>query len=331
LNELQSVAKNAISADFKDAGSPFPFLNGRVIKSFDRPFLSVAVPSESQERVSFEARIGEFLKALSPVIWGIEEILNPREYRVVLEPVIRSFPDLHCEGFRRSIMHGLFIQLYDIFANTNLNYTNKEKRLLGTMVIEGVRVVNEIIPENFFESAQLDPLESRRFKFFISRCIAYGWLYDFYPSIQVLEELRYIDTNDEEPLLILIKEKHFRAALKMIETNSVKLVEGSKSWIALIESKDSTEKFEFVNCLLSRNVLSMSWELKGLNFIHIAIKCREGVLDTIVKCIKLCPPIGINCTEYLKFARQPSIVSRHSAEYQQRLEQKLQTLINAGY
>lgn len=333
LNFGKSFAAPSYLKEFQRSnggGSPKSPVNQETfMKTYDRKFLTVPAPKDTVALSEFDARMEECLSALNPIIWDCESVMTPEEVRDGLKPILDSFHDVHSEGLRRSMIYGLFNQIHEVFNDKD--NSRKLTRLFGISMIEAVRVVNEIIPESFFQSAQVDEMESRKFKYFISTCVAHAWIYDFNPTLEVLSDMRYVHSQDDEPLVILIRRQKYGTAHKMINAGAATICDGSNSWVALIEAVESPEKYNFIKNLLADKSISMDWKYKNLNFVQIAIRSKKELLSTISTTIKQFRSLGVTCTEYLAFARLSIVRQNHSLQYQLDLERTLESLIVLGY
>ena len=297
-------------------------------KNFGRKYLTLRIPNGQEAAEEYSLKLKRFVEALKPYVWSFDDDFTPDELRLNITGVLSNFPEFRSQAIRRSLIYGLLSR----FRSIKKHYENEPKvwRFMGRSMAEGLRTVNEMIPEVFFDMSPEALLEdSNLFVHDVNIAIAHSFAADFSPIIDVLKEMKYAAASNNAPLVILINKEEYDGALKMLAMKEARLhpKQNPQAWLAMIKANETTKKQIFIWTLVKKEWIDLNWTYNGLDAVQLAIKSKHKLLNTILGILNL-GKMKKSIDFYLQYAMSQEVLDAHvqMPTYQELLERRLRLM-----
>lgn len=291
------------------------------LKNFGYKYLTMEIPTDRIAANDFGLKMHTFLDSLVPKCWKLKKLYKKESLSQFYNDLLTNYSLFKCQSLRRALIFGLisnFKNHYDQIIALN----GKETRSwtsLGLVVADALEIVNEIIPENYFERNMNFIEETSQFTSDMYDFLAFTWTIDFYPLYKVLKGFGY---SMAEPLTILIKRKDYFAASKVITSNeaSVDPSINFPAWLAIVEADEDKEKLNFIFTLMRAGKFDINWTIVDLDFLQHAMLSKKDLRLTVEKIFSLdIFELKRSAQFYLEFAQSEMVSSKNSIDYQESL------------
>lgn len=302
-------------------------------KNFGFEYFTFKVPAGRFEADEFAMNLESFLAYMKPLVWTFGETAENRdllhleasEYLECFRNVLETFPEFHGQAMRRSLIFGLLCR-FEHFAKKYEAFP-RVWRILGSIFADALLLVDSLIPEIFFElNSEFSMQDSARFVEDINRFIANTFVLEFDPIFQALKQMKYAGVNNPQPLILLLKGQQYKPIIKMLLLGEAQLnpERNPSAWLQMIENPDTSDKFWFIYTLLKNGSINLNWKLDGLDFLQLAIRSKQNLLETISTVLSL---KEYKMTEsawfYMKYAQTPEVCINHTPNYQRSLIERI--------
>ena len=298
-------------------------------KNFGRKYLTLRIPNGQEAAEEYSQNVKKFVEALKPYVWSFnDDEFTPNDLRSSITGILGNFSEFRSQAIRRSLIYGLLSR----FRAIKKHYEKEPKvwRFMGRSMAEGLRTVNEMIPEVFFDMSPEALMEdSDLFVHGVNIAIAHSFAADFSPIIDVLKEMKYAAASNNAPLVILIQKEEYAGALKMLAMKEAHLKPklNPQAWLAMIKANETAKKQHFIWTLVKNEWIDLNWKLNGLDAVQLAIKSKHKLLNTILGILNL-GKMKKSIEFYLQYAMSQEVLDAHVQIpiYQELLERRLRLM-----